>query len=129
MGLSLDCRHITSLIAITNDLGSCLLRHFVLHDILVQDSVIEFGGVLQSVIVVNLAVFGLNKVRLLRIYYVGDGVILIVERPTLRLLIEDGLVLPCSLFLLHQSSCWRCMLFGVISVVEFTYHLVELVHL
>ena len=129
MGLSFDCRHITSLIAITNDLGSCLLRHFVLHDILVQDSVIEFGGILQSVIVVNLAIFGLDKVRLLRIYHVGDGVILIVERPTLRLLIEDRLVLPCSLFLLHQSSCWRCMLFGVISVVEFTYHLVELVHL
>lgn len=78
----------------------------MLHDILVHDSVVEFVRVLQCIIVVDLPVFGLDHIGFLWVYHVGDRVVLLVNLSTLHLFVEDGLVIPSCLLLLHEPSCW-----------------------
>ena len=60
-----------------DDLRANLFLDLVLHHILVHDAIVELGGVLECVVIINLALFRLDQVSLLWINNVGDRVVLL----------------------------------------------------
>ena len=84
----------------------------------------------MSKVIVKFALFGLHDESSIWVHRVGDAIgSLQVDFSSLHFLVEQVLVVPGGLLLIHQATGGGGMLFAVCVVIEFTHNLVELVHL
>lgn len=101
------------------------LAHFVLVDVLLHNFVVKLQRVLVSQFVVDFASHRFNSVKLFRGCHVCDTV---CARLGSVLVVKNRFVSPSSFFLFHKSLCGRRVSLHI-TLIEFTHHFIEFVHL
>ena len=84
----------------------------------------------MSEIIVKFALFWLYDESSGRVHRVGDAIgVPHIDLSSLHFSVEEVLVVPGGLLLVHQATGRRSMLLAICSVVELTHDLIKLVHL
>ena len=113
--------------ATLDNLSRRSLCNLVLHHILTHDLVIKLERALLGHIIIDFSLFGLDHVSALWIDSVSDAVVLKVDLTALSLVVEQVLVVPGCLLLVHQAASWRRVLLLIV-VIEFAHDFIELIH-
>ena len=128
LGLALDLDHFTGASGRLIDLCASLVGNLVLKHVLVHHLVVELEWILFSNIVVDFSFSWLDHIGSLGIHSVGQRVVSHVDFTSLHLFVEQILVSPTGLLLVHETTGGRLVLLLIVSV-ELSHDLVELIHL